>query len=412
MPVVGGYEGMMESQKHDMGQLLSALGGAGKIQDMELHGDRARLLRAQAGLAEHELGNEEKFAAAMNEMGSVEGVPSTAPQSRAAPLFKAADIAFRAGAVKKAQEFLSKASTIEHQENQDRMGDQKLKFYQRKDAIDDLDRLGGFYGGVKSQEDLTRANEAYKAVYPDRPLPQWSMLPYSPQLLRGFQDSLLTAQQRLQREQKDEDQDLRTGEIEARRVTEERRARIAAGRETRLREKGTQDAKAGAGKVSTSLGKDLPTLAAREIANNIFDGEVPPEFKKEVEAAKYVIAARAKYLLETNRGLDMAAAVARATQESRESPNEWQDTEIERPGGMTDLWQGTKVKGKKFRPQTPRGEDGLSAETKQRLANLWGARKPVPLDRKFTEGQVYETPKGNLMYSGGKLYTQEEWARR
>lgn len=418
MPVVGGYEGMMQSQTHDMGQLLNALSGAGKIQDMELHGDRARLLRAQAGLAENELSQEEAFARAMSGMAAQPGVPqeSGVPTSRAVPLFRMADIALRAGAVKKGQDLLAKASTIAHQEEQDRMGAQKLAYYKRKDAEADLERLGGFYGNVKSQEDLDAANAAFKQVYPDRPLPAWTSTPYSPFLIKGFKDSLLTEQQRLAAINKDEDQKAREIDQKDRRDREERLKRATEAADRRREEAAKAKAKSGEGKVSTTLGKDLPILAAREISDSVFGGEIPPEFKKEVEGAKVVIAARAKQLLEGNRGLDLAAATARAVQESKEA-GEWETAEQVR---STSWYKpDEKVKGFKFRARaTPSGVKAtdwgadLPVEKVKELANLWSAVKPVPADRKFSDGVVYETPKGRLMRSGGKWFTQEEWARR
>lgn len=407
---------MMQSQTHDMGQLLDAIGGASKIQDMELHGDRARLLRAKAGLAENELTQEQAFAQGMNQLGSQPTAPTEPekPVSRAAPLYKMADIALRAGAVKKGQDLLSKASTIEHQENQDAMGQQKLAYYKRKDAIEHLERLGGFYSNVKSQADLDAANAAFQQVYPDAQLPAWATTPYSPFLIKGFQDSLLDANQRLTREQRDEDQEARAERLEFDREREARIARQAREEAQRKREKDAATAKAGGGKVSTTLGKDLPTLAAREISDSLFDGNIPPEFKKEVEGAKVVIAARAKQILEGNRGLDMASAVARAVQESREA-GEWSAAEQPRPGRFygSDPIAGFKFKSKATVPGVKKdwGAD-LPVEKIQELARQWSAVKPVPADRKFSDGTVYETPRGRLMRSGGKWFTQEEWAGR
>ena len=416
---------MMQSQTHDMGQLMNAIGGASKLQDMELHGDKARLLRAQAGLAENELTQEEAFARGMSQMGSQEGAPmgppdpNAKPASRAAPLYQMANIALRAGAVKKGQDLLSKASTIEHQENQDRMGDQKLKYYQRKDAQEHLERLGGFYSGVKSQDELDAANAAYKQIYPDAPLPQWALTPYSPTLMKGFQDSLLDANHRLSREQKDEAQEARDERLEFDREREERIARQARVEAERKRVKDAAVGKAGGGKVSTTVGKDLPMLAAREIGDAIFNGETPPEFRKEVEGAKIVIAARAKQLVEQNRGLSLDQAVARAVQESRES-GEWTDTEVERPTTTMGIRTGTdKIAGKKFKARATasgvRGTDwgsDLPPEKIKELANAWSSYKPAPANRQFSDGTVYETPRGRLMRSGGKWFTQEEWARR
>jgi hypothetical protein len=425
MPVVGGYEGMMQSQAHDMGQVLSALGGASKLQDMELHGDRARLLRAQAGLAENELSQEEAFARGMQQLGQPglppDATPGTAgkPGSRAAPLFKMADIALRAGAVKKGQDLLSKASTIEHQENQDIMEQQKLAYYKRKDAQDDLERLAGFYGNVKSQADLDAANAAYAQVYPNRPLPAWAGTPYSPFLIKGFKDSLLTEQQRLAAINKDEDQLARERDQEDRRTREERLRKASEAADERRRTQEIARAKAGGGKVTTNLGKDYPILAAREISDALFDGNVPPEFKKEVEGAKYVIGARAMQIRADMPALSMDQAVARAVQESREY-NEWTAIEQERPTTTMGFRTGTeKVPGFKFKSRaTPGGVakqnwgDGLPPEKIKQLANLWSAVKPVPADKKFSDGTVYETPRGRLMRSGGKWYTQEEWAGR
>ena len=127
---------------------------------------------------------------------------------------------FSAGSVKKGTEFLTKASTIDHQDNLDRMEQQRLNYYQAKTHLENLQRLSGFYGTVKSQEDLDRANEAYQQVYPNQPLPAFARLPYDPTRLAGFLASQQTQQERIQAKLRERDQTLREEEIEARRRRE------------------------------------------------------------------------------------------------------------------------------------------------------------------------------------------------
>ena len=408
MPVVGGYEGMMESQKHDAAMLLNMLSGAEKVGNIQMQPDRARLLAAEAGLKENELTQEQAFAQALSQAGGLGGPTVGQPPaegggetriSRAAPLYKAAQIAFSAGSVKKGTEFLTKASTIDHQDNLDRMEQQRLNYYQAKTNLEDLQRLSGFYGTVKSQEDLDRANEAYQQVYPNQPLPAFARLPYDPTRLAGFLASQQTQQERIQAKLRERDQTLREEEIEARRRREKATDEAKARRDELQRQRDERKAKeAGKPKPSELEVKDGEIEAARRIIKDtIFQGDVPPEFADTVRNGALAIAARAKALLRGNDGLDKHAAYMQAVEESLKE-NEWPEAELPAKSGWGSL-VGNKVKGKRFQPKTARG--GAAAD-------IWAAPKAVPLDRKFEEGVVYNTPRGPLLRKGGKWYAKGE----
>jgi len=384
MPVVGGYEGMMESQKHDAGMLLNMLSGAEKLGNIEMQPDRARLLAAQAGHAEAELAQEQAFAQAMSQAGGLGG-PQMGPQageqvSRAAPLYRAAQIAFSAGAVKKGAEYLKGASTVDHQDNLDRMEQQRLNFYRNKSQMEGLERLSGYYGDIKSQEDLDAANAAFEQAYPQAKIPP-TLRRYDPRAIAGFLASLQTQQQRVQKREHDEDQVLREAEERGRRERAAATEAIRKREEELRRDAATARAKAGEGKAAAAGAKatevkDSDVDQARVvIQDTLFAGKVPPEFRDTVRNGAFAIAARAKKLRTTIPGLDAHAAYVQALQESVKG-GEW--AEVDMP--VKDSWFGSKVKGRRFNAK-PAGEEKPATKTEA---------APLPANRsEWKVGQTY-----------------------
>lgn len=302
--------------------------------------DRINLGLKQAELeaAQREAQVDQQVGQALSAISSGEG-PGVAPSagddggegSSAETLDAMASMYLRAGATKKATDAMTAAARIRQSEASaasSRVTARKGLFEVQEKQADLVARATVAATDQSSWEAQLDKIEAAGVFDPDE-ITQLRSMPYSPEAMEVLRQQSLTAYEQAQLEMRQDQQASLESYRDRTARNAEYLASIAAGRAKEAERANRVREKAG-GSEGPGVPNSTELKTARSvIINELFNGKEPPiELEPVLEAGASQVAARARQILASNRGVDADEALQQAIIESK-AAGDWDVVEID-----------------------------------------------------------------------------------
>jgi len=336
--------------------------------------DQARLLHAQAGMAQMQLQEEQAFANALQQSSST---PTNKPtDSPADQLMNLSSMAFKVGAVQKGMTLMKDASLMKYREVE-AVGIRARAELSRLTAERDKTQFAATHAvDIRDDTTLAEFNNEYESRYGETS--PYRMYSYSPGLVDHIQNMALTYKDQLDVGIKSRTADI--NEFRAKETARQNRARdnLYADRTKALREREARLGKGGDRPAGT------PTVGEVKAAGKLIQNEFPDIDLTSPEGynISHAIASRAKQLQSQNRALSADQALTQAYLE-RKAEGDFQRTE---PGAVS-AWFGAKGK------------------TTVRSGDLPARALPLPADKKLKSGKWYNTSRSPARWTGKEFTT-------
>lgn len=317
------------------------------------------LKQAEAARAEKEAELDAEAAALISGIASGDKAGVTnldAPEDPAELLDTIGNVYLRGGSVKRAIDSFTAAAGLRQKQasaDSSRASARRAMFDVQ---IKQTDLVARLTAGVQDEDSWQAAIDRMESsnLFLPEEIEQFRSIPYNPEVLEVLQQEALSAGERARLEQARDNAEALERYRSTLAYNSTRMAEIAEDRYRETVRRNQVLEKAGGDKPATAPTTNELEAARAAIISTLFDGEEPDESVQAfVDTGAQNIAARAKQIVQENRGIDFATAVNQAVIES-ENAGEWEVVKgltIPFIGEIGGGVRGYKAKGKS--PQDP-----------------------------------------------------------
>lgn len=289
---------------------------AGELQQQDIRAARepaslalleanADLAKTKAAEAAHEFSAQKQTENLMKQM-SVTGLARGS-----AGATKLAEIFAQAGNPNAASQMMVRASQMSAQEAAAEAAKARQNASEAQRSIKMAERYGALLGGVRSQQDLDRANMVFMSEFGEATPPELQR--YDPRMVEILRQATMTQAERERLALQEADLRRRQGDSEKLRQLRAAQTAAAEALAEQRREKGKVDKKVG--------GKDIasPTKSQQQAATDLMiaDGVHGQMSENDRKVAAFDLASYAKSLQRQNPALDFSQALQRAFVEEK-----------------------------------------------------------------------------------------------